>query len=130
MKTVLAIDPGREKCGLAVVTGSGVLQKEIIPRAEIADTIPVLASRHAVSAIIIGDGTGGRSIREEIARIVAVPIEMIDETLSTRRARARFFLENPPRGIRRLIPQGLQVPDRPYDDYVAIILAEDYLSHI
>jgi hypothetical protein len=34
----------------------------------------------------------------------------------------------PPRGLQRLIPQGLRIPARPIDDIVAILLIERYLA--
>ena len=127
MKTVLAIDPGREKCGLAVVTDKEVLHKEVVPRKSVLCIVAALVAECPVDKIIVGNGTGGSKLVEDL-QVSAVPVEMIDETLSSRRARARFFEDNPPKGIRRLVPRGLLTPDHPYDDYVAIILAEDYLN--
>ena len=34
---------------------------------------------------------------------------------------------NPPRGWRRLLPVSMQMPPEPYDDYVAVILAQRFL---
>ncbi len=128
MTTILAIDPGREKCGLAVVSDTGVLHRQVLPPGSISDVLPALAACHSVDRIIVGAGTGGRVLADSLRGLVdAIPIELVDETLSTHRARARFFEENPPRGLRRLIPRGLLVPHKPYDDYVAVILAEEYL---
>lgn len=131
MMTVLSIDPGREKCGIAVVTESGVLRKEVIATSGMPSIVPSLISEFPIAIIIIGNGTGGRAMAESLRTIVLqIPIELVDETLSTMNARKKFFKENPPKGLRRLIPLGLLVPDRPYDDYVAVILAENYLNHI
>lgn len=142
MKTVLAIDPGREKCGLAVVSDEDVLHRGVVSRDEVVRVALALAAAHSVDRIIVGGGTGGTALVEELRAAGgssesgmgetvpggrAFPIEVVDEAHSTRRARARFFEENPPRGIRRLIPRGLLTPDRPYDDCVALALAEDYL---
>ena len=40
----------------------------------------------------------------------------------------RFLRAHPERGWKRLLPPGLRSPDRPYDDFVAVILAERYLD--
>jgi len=130
VRTVLAIDPGREKCGLALVSGKGALHKEVVPREDVALIVAHLAAEHILDKVIVGNGTGGGGLAEDLRASVAVPVEMVDETLSSRRARDRFFEDNPPRGLRRLIPRGLLTPDRPYDDYVALILAEDYLNRV
>lgn len=128
MKTVLAIDPGRDKCGLAVVTQDGLLHKEVVLRTCTAQHAASLITKHHADELIIGNGTGGEKLIEELRKTVSIPIIIVDEAYSSHRARIRFIKDNPPRGIRRLIPRGLLTPDRPYDDYVALILAEDYLS--
>jgi hypothetical protein len=57
-----------------------------------------------------------------------VPLRAVDEHGTTLRARARYFTDHPPRGWRRLIPRSLQTPPEPYDDYVAVLLAEAALT--
>jgi len=129
MRTILAIDPGRDKCGLAVVSSKDVLHKEVVPREQIVQAVGALVEKHSLDRIVIGNGTGAADLADDLrASAISVSLELIDERFSSRRARARFFEANPPKGIRRLIPRGLLTPDRPYDDYVALILAEDYLN--
>lgn len=127
MTTVLSIDPGREKCGLALVSHDGVALRMIVPRREVVASVVRLVSDHRVDRIIVGNGTGGKDLAESLASGTSMRIDLVDERHSSERARARYFRENPPRGLRRLIPLGLQTPPQPYDDYVAVILAEDYL---
>jgi hypothetical protein len=59
---------------------------------------------------------------------VSLPLVPVDEAFTSQRARARFHLENPPRGLARLVPPGLRTPPRAFDDYVAVLLAEDYFA--
>lgn len=125
MKTILAIDPGLNKCGLAVVTDDGILYKSVVSREEIVSVATSFVSDHSVEKIIVGNGTGADALVRELGSIC--PIEIVDEAYTSQRARIRFIKENPPKGIRRFIPRGLLIPARPYDDYVAVILAEDYL---
>lgn len=127
MKTILAVDPGREKCGLAVANSAEVLHKEVVLRADVVRAVVSLADTYSVDEVIIGNGTGSGKVIEEIHGAVTTLVLTVEEAYTSQRARSRFFEENPPRGIRRLIPRGLLTPDRPYDDYVAVILAEDYL---
>ena len=128
MKTVLAIDPGHEKCGIAVVNDDAVIHMSVIPRKHAASAVESLCARFSPQAIVIGNGTGSSFLADELGSKSDIPIELADEAHSTRRARTRYFQENPPRGLRRLIPRGLLIPPRPYDDYVALILAEEWLS--
>lgn len=129
MKTVLAVDPGSYKCGIAVVTPGRVLHQSVVPRDTATQAVASLVTEHQVEEVIIGNGTGSDQLaRDLLSALPDLRIETVEEAYSSRKARERFFEDNPPRGLRRLIPRGLLLPHRPYDDYVAIILAEDYLS--
>jgi RNase H-fold protein (predicted Holliday junction resolvase) len=129
MTVVLAIDPGRDKCGVAVVGPEGVLYKEVTPAETIGRRVADLVAASSPSVIIVGAGTTGRNLADALrANMPHIPVELVDEKNSTLRARVRFFRDNPPGGLLRLIPRGMLVPNRPYDDYAAIILAEDYLT--
>lgn len=126
-RTVLAVDPGRSKCGVAVVTcGLQVLYQGVVPAQDLQALARDLVAAHSPDVIIIGSGTSASQARESIS-LLGCAVEMVDERFSSLAARKRYFQRHPPRGIRRLIPTSLQTPGRPYDDYVAIILAENYL---
>ncbi len=127
---ILAIDPGREKCGIAVVGLDGqVLHREIVPTKEIAAAALRLVEAYRAARLVVGDRTAAKDVCRAlaVARIRLVP-QMVDEHRSSEQARRRFFAENPPRGWRRLLPTTLLTPDRPYDDLVAALLAERYLA--
>jgi RNase H-fold protein (predicted Holliday junction resolvase) len=134
---VLAIDPGRDKCGVAVVTPAApdADRFEIDYRGVVAvDELPALLARlverFRPAVVVVGNGTNSAQITRFAEGATGVSVVIVDERFSTIAARKRFFEENPPRGWRKLIPLSLQTPGRPYDDYVAVILAEEYLrSH-
>lgn len=128
--SVLAIDPGRDKCGLAVVQRDGrVLHHSIVATDQVANQVAGLVKEHRVEGIVIGDRTAAKQVARALA---AVPLPanpvLVDEHRSSEEGRRRFFRDNPRRGWRRLLPVTLQTPPRPYDDYVAILLAEKYLA--
>lgn len=129
---ILAVDPGRDKCGIAVVYDRGdvllVPLQEVIPAAELAARVQELARNYQVSLIVIGDRTGADAVREALqSALPDVQTITVDEHRSSEEARRLYFRHHPPRGWRRLIPLTLQTPPRPYDDYVAVILALRYL---
>jgi RNase H-fold protein (predicted Holliday junction resolvase) len=127
---VLAVDPGREKCGVAVVDRrDGVLARGVVPTSVIEEVVRPWVGAHRPSVLLLGKGTGLQQIRAAV-RDLGVRVEVVPETNTTRRARARYFAEHPPRGWRRLIPLGLQTPPVPVDDYAAVLIAEDYLSSL
>lgn len=129
---IVAVDPGREKCGVAVLRRDGtVLDHRVVPAAEIFSQLRAYESRYGAFDLIVGDRTGAKQFLAEVERQELTDrigrVVQIDEHLSTLEARTRYFIENPPKGIRRLIPRTLQTPPEPYDDYVAIILAERFI---
>jgi RNase H-fold protein (predicted Holliday junction resolvase) len=125
------VDPGREKCGIAVVRADRrVLYRAVVPTSEIGDAVESAAREHSVERLVLGDRTAANEVRRLLGSRVELAATMIDEHRSTEQGRQRYFDENPPRGWRRLIPLGLQTPPRPYDDCVAVVLAERYLDSL
>ena len=128
VNVVLAIDPGHAKCGVAVVCRkSGILYRAVVDASSIASEALQIAARFSPEVILVGDGTRSDDVVRAVTEQVGKPVQVVSEENTTLMARRRYFAENPPRGLRRIIPCSLQTPCRPYDDYVAVILAENYL---
>lgn len=127
LQLVIAIDPGTDKCGVAVVDRErGCLHRSVESAAAIADVLHVLAARHPGARLVIGDGTGSRSFAQRLREAgvldkLGEPI-FVDEHRSSEEAR-RLYLERNRKGWRKWIPLGLQTPREPIDDYVAEVLA-------
>jgi hypothetical protein len=129
MPTVLAVDPGREKCGVAVVNSQAVLLRAIVPTVEIGLTCLHLLARHPGAQVIVGDATGSAEVSSAIRQAnPAAAITVVPESFSTLAARKLYEQDNPPSGLRRLVPAGMRVPPRPVDDYAALALARAYLA--
>jgi len=120
---IVGVDPGTAKCGLAALDVRGVvLDRGIVPVADVPNwVIRVVGDQRHI--VVVGDGTGSGSIVANL-RACGLNVEMADEYETSREARRRYLQDHPERGWRRLIPIGLRFPDAPYDDYVAVILAE------
>ncbi|GMB01285.1 pre-16S rRNA-processing nuclease YqgF [Pelosinus sp. IPA-1] len=130
-QTIISIDPGREKCGIAVVhKEKGVLKQAIIDTINLATTIEQLTSSYHIETIIMGDGTSSKDAKKTLEKIKdidqSITLILVDEYRTTDEGRLRYWRENPPKGLKRLIPVTMQVPPCPVDDYVAVILAERY----
>ena len=124
---ILGVDPGTRKVGFAVLDESGRTHDlGIEPLAEFAARARALLEQWAFAAIAVGTGTNARTLGSELANL-GIPVTYVDERETTLRARARFFDDHPPRGWRKLIPRGMLLPDRPIDDYAALLIAERYL---
>ena len=127
---VLAIDPGREKCGACVMDGDGSIDyQRVIETARLEEIIASLLADNAVDAIVLGDGTSSSHARKRIEAVAKnIPVEIVDEKHTTEQARVLYWKKNPPRGWRRLLPTSMQVPPEPVDHIVAEILAQRFLS--
>jgi len=130
---VLAIDPGTRKCGIAVVRreGTEVLHREIVTPERLAESVRLLTERYRVETVLLGNATNSAPLRRSLQEALPESLSLLSvpEAYTTQRAKVRYLQENPPRSFfARLLPLGLRTPDRPFDDYVAILLAEDYFS--
>jgi RNase H-fold protein (predicted Holliday junction resolvase) len=128
---LLAIDPGKNKFGYAVLSSEKTLLfqgiSEVCKVLEIAEWA---INTYQIETIVIGDRTGGADFCSLFKTKFAgkgLKIVTIDEDYSSYEGRRRFLVENR-KGWRKLIPLGLQSPSEPYDDYVAAILGERYLD--
>ena len=126
---ILAIDPGRDKCGIAQLTPDAhLLAKKVVPRQQLLQEISDLLALHDISLIVLGDSAHGRQIEKELGKFnLKIEVALVPEKDSTLLARKRYWIDNPPRGLRKLLPLSLQLPPVPVDDYAAVILGERYL---
>lgn len=124
---VLAVDPGREKCGVAVCGPEGVLARRVVGLGDLRDVTKRWVEAYRVERILVGDQTWCKHVFD-LLRDLNVPLQRVGERGTTLLARRRYFQDHPRRGWRRLIPVSFQVPPEPYDDYAAVVLAETYLE--
>jgi hypothetical protein len=110
----------------------GVLERSVVLTEKLADEALRLASRYLITHAVVGDRTASADAARAIEAALPslAPSTIIDEKGSTVEGRKRYFLENPPRGWRKFVPQGLLTPPVPYDDYVAVVLAERFLKSL
>lgn len=128
---ILGFDPGKDKCGIALVGKNGLLLHHEVATAEEAMTIlQALVEKFKPVVLVMGNQTTSQMWKSELELCLTVPIVMVDERNSTLEARDRYWVMYPPRGLTKLIPQGMRLPPRPVDDIVAILLIERYLAKI
>lgn len=129
---ILGFDPGKAKCGLAVMgVDRRVHYHQVIPAAEAVDTIQGLRKQFPISLLVMGDQTTARGWRQKLEGMPdPLRIILVDERYSTLEARDRYWLMFPPKGLSRLLPQSLRRIPRSIDDIVAILLIERYLERL
>lgn len=128
---ILGFDPGRDKCGLAVVGLDRQLHyHQVVPAGEALATIQALRQKFPISLLVMGDQTTAKRWKQQLSQELLEPLSiiMVDERYSSLEARDRYWQMYPPRGLSRLLPRGMRQPPRPVDDIVAIILIERYLK--
>ena len=127
---ILGFDPGKDKCGVAVMAGDrALLYHQVVLTPAVIGQISDLCQQYHVTQIVMGDRTTAKQWQQQLTTAFPdLPIDLVDEHYSSLEARDRYWQMYPANFITRLIPQGLRQPPRPIDDLVAIILIERYLK--
>ena len=133
MTRVIALDPGRSKCGLLLADTSTntVLQGMVIPSSEVLDQLHAWmlnaqGERALIDELVIGDGTSSTIWQQQLPS--SLKLHVVDETGTTLRARDRYWQLWPARGWRRMLPSGLRIPPGDLDAIAALVILEDYLD--
>jgi RNase H-fold protein (predicted Holliday junction resolvase) len=129
-KLYLGIDPGRSKTGLTLVDGAGkIIKLHIAESQNIDNEIVEFIKNSCPVQIVLGNGTNSRNIGESVKRVLNdVMVTVVEEAHSTEEARTLYWQENPPKGLKKLIPLGMLVPPVPLDAYAAVILVRRFLE--
>ena len=129
-KFIAGVDPGRDKCGVAVLNFSGEIKfEEVIPTEELENILKKLAEEFKFELVILGDGTTHKIAEKKISAL-GFSVKVVDEKHTTEEARKLYWKKNPPTGWRKLLPTSMQVPENPVDGIVAEILIRRYLQNI
>lgn len=125
---VLGADPGRDKCGIAVLNSAGEIKfQKVIETEKFSEIVSKLAKDFKIEIAILGNGTTHQSAAEKI-KSIGLPLKIVDEKHTTEEARKLYWVKNPPKGWRKILPTTMLVPPKPVDDLVAEILARRYLE--
>ncbi|MGA3038438.1 MAG: pre-16S rRNA-processing nuclease YqgF [Vulcanimicrobiaceae bacterium] len=99
----------------------------IVETGLLAGTVDGLLLEYPISVIALGSGTHAPPVAAQLARH-GLPVHVVDEYETTLRARARYFMDHPPRGWKRWVPRGMLLPPVPIDDYAALLIAERFAA--
>ncbi|HME82416.1 MAG TPA: hypothetical protein VKF82_10095 [Candidatus Eremiobacteraceae bacterium] len=126
----IGVDPGRTKCGVAIAYEDGErADLRVVPTPELEAYLTAHAPAPDIAGICVGHATTSSAV-VALCRTAfpGVPVSIVDESRTTLEARQRYYQDHPPRGLARLIPRGLLVPDEPLDGYAALLIIERFLS--
>lgn len=132
---ILGFDPGRDKCGVAVMDCDRhpykVIYQAVVAAEQALATLASLCQQYPIERIVLGNQTTSQAWLTQLqSAFPAPPISLVDERNSTLEARDRYWQLYPPQGLAQWIPQGMRVPPRPVDDIVAILLIERFLQKL
>ncbi|MBE9141314.1 resolvase [Nodosilinea sp. LEGE 07088] len=129
---ILGFDPGRQKCGLAIMGLDRVLYyQQVVAASGVIEEIATLRQKFPISMIVLGDQTASQGWKDTLSQLPDSPrIMLVDERYTTLEARDRYWQMYPPSGLAGLVPQSLRTIPRPIDDVVAILLIERYLNRL
>src|SRR4051812_2404481 len=100
-KTVLAVDPGSSKCGMALVQRAdngdlNLLWRKVAPRANFVEQAIEAAQVEPFSLVIVGSGTTSKQIVHELReQLPSMAILVVDERDTTLQARERYWEHHP-----------------------------------
>lgn len=114
---VLAVDPGSKRVGIAVSDPSGTIAQALAtvpaePQKTLAERLADIARERGAGRIVVGlprrmDGSEGpeaksaRSLAGELRRAAKLPVELVDERLTTVQAERAMIDAGSRRGRRR-----------------------------
>ncbi|MEM7553168.1 MAG: pre-16S rRNA-processing nuclease YqgF [Cyanobacteria bacterium P01_A01_bin.84] len=130
---LLGFDPGRDKCGVAVMSLDRQLHyHQVIQADTVLITVEELRQKYPISLLIMGDQTTAKKWKKKLLDGLkeTLNIILVDERYTSLEARDRYWVMYPPKGLFKLVPKGMRQPPRPIDDIVAILLIERYLNRL
>ena len=120
---ILAVDPGSKRVGLAVSDPTGTIAQALStvsaePRETLATRLAELAKAHEARRIVVGlplrlDGTRGpeaaaaKLLADEVRHASALPVELVDERMTTAAAERSLIAGGVKRDKRRLVVDGV-----------------------
>ncbi len=128
MSLLIAVDPGKDKCGLVlsdpdegyVLEGMNVISSKVV------DQIITWKAKITLQGIVLGNGTTSSDWYKLLSQIA--PVIVVKEEGSTLRARERYWELWPPVAWLTWMPRGLMVPTHDLDVIAALVLLEDHLQ--
>mgnify|MGYP006286290387 CR=1 FL=1 len=133
MNNLIALDPGKDKIGVAVLNFSKQeKEKTIVKKEDLKDHLNEIINHYQIKEIVIGNGTGAEEIKEIInSTHTNLRITFVEEEFTTEEAQARYLEEKPMSNYEKLLRKVVSWKvKKPLDDYAALIIGEKYLEKL
>jgi len=105
LSRLVALDPGRSKCGLVLIDSehNRVLAGKVVPPEAVKAWVDHWHEQHNLDQIIVGDGTSSAQWVQDFNGFANV--QSVNEHGTTLRARDRYWALWPAKGWQRLLPK-------------------------
>ncbi len=128
---LVSIDPGRDKCGLAVLDFSGeVILKAVAEISQFEHAVRELIENFNPTTIVIGSGTGSDDVKTVVDNLYPGTVTLVPEKDTTLEARELAWREEPPVGIRRILPKLFWPEPDDLDAWAAVVIGRRALQAI
>ncbi|MBC1258913.1 pre-16S rRNA-processing nuclease YqgF, partial [Trichormus variabilis] len=108
---ILGFDPGKDKCGLAVMgLDRQLYYHQVVAAADAIAIINTLRQQFPISMLVMGNQTTAKRWKQQLQQELAeaLNIVLVDERYSTLEARDRYWQMYPPQGLIKLLPHGMR----------------------
>ena len=129
MSRVIAIDPGKSKCGLIVanIREKKVYEAQVINSHLLLKYIKKIYQNEQNLQFIIGNGTSSKNYIKDLNQLVPNVI-VAEEKNSTYRAKQRYFEIFPLPVMYSFLPREIFILNKNLDALAALIIIEDYFQ--
>ncbi|MBC7216771.1 MAG: hypothetical protein H5U36_01045 [Candidatus Caldatribacterium sp.] len=126
---LLALDPGREKVGIAILRRDGsVVFQRVSPLGEVEEIIGELKKRYNLEEAVLGGGTGSAAVLPLLERM-GFRVHRVDERGSSEEARRLYLKECRIRGWKRVVAfLSFLFSSRSFDDWQAVVIGRRFLG--
>ena len=124
---LLAIDPGKCKCGLILADKKKkkVHEALVVESKLLVSYVRDWKTKYSELVVLIGNGTTSNLFIEQFD-FIKKDLFVVNERNTTLRAKKRYFEIFPLKGISRLLPRELMIQNINLDAISALIILEDY----
>ena len=129
MSRVIAIDPGRSKCGVVIadIKDKKVYEAVVIKGHLLLKYVKRKCRNKKNVLFIIGNGTSSKNFIKDLNNVTPNLI-VAEEKNSTFRAKQRYFEIFPLKGIKCFLPREIFILNKNLDALAALIIMEDYFN--
>ena len=130
MSKIVAIDPGKSKCGLVLADfkEKKVYEALVVKNKLLLKYVKKKYQKENNLQCLIGNGTSSKSLVEVLNQFLPNLI-VAEEKNSTYRAKQRYFEIFPSKGFRCFLPREIFILNKNLDALAALIIMEDYFNY-